>query len=405
MYGYTATLKNDPRLTREERLFLCCLNLYLGRPDSGEEAGGILSEGPLDWKSFKRITGYHDSAVILYLVLRRYSGSVDPWFMRVLKNTYIQNTIRNKRFLGTFLQLFRASAARGIELVPIKGMALLSDIYGDHSARSMADIDLMVRKDDLAASEAVLQESGYKKELMGFKEEYWKERQYHIAFHEKRPHRGSPLVELHWALDYKRKEPVLPDLWSRLREAAIEGQKIRILSPEDRLFCLALHNRRYGKVLCLKNIIDLALLLKKYDSFDWDYVLKEAKRGKMMATVLFILSQVRACFGSGAPDSIERSFKVSFSKRRAINNFIKKHTIAVSRTENGDKGAGTGLNRIFLKSHFLLFDSLLEPIRYIINIPLEQFAKYYGFSAYAGRTRFIYRNRLLYMPLRFLFRR
>ncbi len=403
MYGYTATLRSDPRLTREERLFLCCLNLYLGCPDSGEELTKILSEGSLDWSGIKEITGYHDTAGILYTVLRRYSESIEPGFMRILKYTYIHNAIRNKRFLRMFLQLFRASAARGIGLVPIKGIGLLSDIYRDHFARGMADIDLMVKEDDLARTEALFQENGYKKELMGLKEEYWKKRQYHLAFCEEKPHRRSSLMELHWALDYRRKEAVLPDLWSRLKEASIEGQKIRILSPEDRLFCLALHNRRHGKVLCLKNVIDLALLLKRYEDFDWDYVLKEAARGKMMATVFFILSQVRACFGSGAPYSVERSFKVGLLKRRSIYNFIRRHTFAVLRIKS--KGEGKEPNRLFLKSHFLLYDNFLEPVEYIINIPLEQFAKYYGFSTYAERTRFIYRNRLLYMPLRFIFRR
>lgn len=52
--------------------------------------------------------------------------------------------------------------------------------------------------------------------------------------------------------------------------------------------------------------------------------------------------------------------------------------------------------------HFLLYDTLWEPIDYILNIPLEQFAKFYEIKPYDRMTGFLYENRLFYMPVKLI---
>jgi hypothetical protein len=201
---------------------------------------------------------------------------------------------------------------------------------------------------------------------------------------------------MHFGLDYKRKErKVLPSLWERLREFELDGRKIKLLSPEDALFSLALHKRRFGPILSLKNVCDLALVLNKYKhNFNWDYVLKEARNGKMCSTIFFILLQTKIFLDVDSPQCVWRDLSIPFYKRRLIKRFIVKNTFSFSLKRNSKE--------LYLKSHFLLYDSFREPLEYILHIPQEQFAKYYGLQYNTQMTRLLYQRRLLYMPLRYI---
>ena len=137
------------------------------------------------------------------------------------------------------------------------------------------------------------------------------------------------------------------------------------------------------------------MILRKYgNGFDWDYVLREARTGKMRATVFFILLQAKIFFDAAVPEFVWKQLKISEGKKKAIARLIKDHTFDLAPVDK-DK-------ELFLKSHFLLFDDPWEPICYILAIPIEQFAKYYGMEPYGKMTKFLYYLRFFYMPYRYI---
>jgi hypothetical protein len=289
-----------------------------------------------------------------------------------------------------FIRIFEAFEKAGIIILPIKGLALLKDIYIDKPIRPMTDIDLLVKEESLTKAEEIFCDLGYRKELYALKEDYWRNKQCHITFY-KREDEKLPFVELHWSIDFKRNNrSILSELWSRTREIKGDGKIIQLLSPEDTLFSLALHNRRFGRTLCLKNTYDLALVLKNYTStFDWDYCLSMSKRYNMCSTTFFILYQVKLFLGINIPDFVWGKLNRSIWKRKIIRRFIEKNTFLSDLERRG--------RDLYLKSHFLLYDNFWEPIRYIFNIPEEQFAKFYGLEPYDKKTNFLYKNRLFYI--------
>ncbi len=143
----------------------------------------------------------------------------------------------------------------------------------------------------------------------------------------------------------------------------------------------------------VKNVYDTVLILNKYTTnFDWEYISRESRRDKMCTTIFFILSQVKFLLNIHIPKTVGKDLNVPFWKRKLIRQFIKRNTFSSSLTKS---------NRdLYLRSHFLLYGNMWEPIEYIFKIPKEQFAKYYGFSTYDKKTGFLYQNRLLYIPFR-----
>ncbi|MFA5117358.1 MAG: nucleotidyltransferase family protein [Candidatus Omnitrophota bacterium] len=357
-------------------------------PDTKIEA--IFADNNINWDVFKQLIIYHQLIPLAYLRLKDLIGSLPAELAGFIKNNSYATLQRSHRFWREFTRIAGAFERSAVTLVPIKGVAFLADIYQDTFLRQMVDIDLLVQEEGYSHAEAILLDLGYKKELHGFKEEYWRENQYHIAFLRNNSsvmHR----VELHWALDYKRKKRrLLPEIWQRLRDIQYDGKIIKLLSPEDSLFSLALHSRRFGENLCLKNVYDAILLMRKHEErFDWDYCLAMSEKYDMRTTLFFLLVQMQSFSGYAVPEHILKKLDIPALRRKAIRMFIARNTFSIKKLLRR--------NDIYLQLHFLLHDNILESLAYAINVPREQFAKFYGLKAYSKKTGFLYHWRFLYI--------
>ncbi|MFH1245945.1 MAG: nucleotidyltransferase family protein [Candidatus Omnitrophota bacterium] len=372
----------------------CALVLFIAREVTGNTEQGklenLLRNPDINWPRFKALISYHELAPFAYLSLKRYAYNLAEEMREFLRQSYYYGLWRTEFFRQEFTRIADAFAQQGIDVVPIKGLGLVEDLYYQKPVRPMVDIDVLVREESLKVSERILQGLGYIKDLGGLKEEYWRQKQCHLSFN-REAHRKSLLVELHWALDFKRdNQKILPLLWDRLRTSSRREKNIKLLSPEDTLFSLALHNRRFGKMFCLKYVCDIGLLLNKYkNELDWDYISQELRRGKMRATMFFALSQLKL-LDFPLPWAILRDLNVPSWKGKLVRYFIERK--AFSPEED--------LKKTYLASHFLLYDNIWEPVKYILNIPQEQFAKYYGLAPYTVKTAFFYYLRWLYIPLK-----
>lgn len=364
--------------------------------DNRETIREILDGGRVDWTSFQKLAAYHEISPFAFSVLKEFSDLVPDPVLGKFKNKFFVDFARGQFLFGEFLRISEAFKAAGIPIVPIKGIALLADIYAQNPLRNMCDIDILVKEADIQRAKDAFLSLGYSLRLDGLTQEYWTDHQCHLQFLLS----GKKMifyVDMHFDLDFKRKKrDILPLLWERTRQKGVDGNIIELLSPEDTFFSLALHLRHFGNILNLKNVIDLALILKEYgDNFDWRYIIKESKSCNLCSTVCFLLLQAQPFLASPVPEFVWQELGVPEYKRSMMRKFISGNTFNLKD--------GQGLKNQYLVAHFLLYDGLLEPVDYIVNIPLEQFAKYYGLKPYESRTRFFYRNRLLFMPVKGLY--
>lgn len=364
--------------------------------DNSSKAGitGLLEESNINWDRFKELIIHHELTPLVSYALKSANAKMPGAFEDFAKNSYQSAVIKCLDFWNEFLRIADTFKKSGISLVPLKGIALLPDIYESRFLRNMSDIDIVVREEDIQKAEAVLDNLGYKKDLLGLNEKYWRENQCHILFCKERDGRTLH-VELHWGLDFKRNgSNLLTECWGRLRQIESCNTKITLLSAEDTLFSLALHARRMGSTLSLKNALDASLLLNKYGSgFDWKYCLDKSRKYRINSTLFFLLCQVKLISGTSAiPDYVWKGLKVPVLKRKTIENFINKNTFSL--------GISRSPKDFYLRLHFLLYDSWFYPVSYIINIPREQFAKYYNLAPYDKRTGLLYRYRLVYIFLK-----
>ena len=346
----------------------------------------------IDRDRFTELTRLHEVIPYVFSKFQECASHIPQTLWTYLEPVYYANLSRNLKFWSEFLKIYQAFKLKNIPVLPMKGMDLMVRFYPELRLRSMADIDILVKEGQFDQAEKILSELGYEKRLLGLKEEYWRQKQCHVEFDKK-----GFIVEIHWGLDFKRPNRIiLPQLWERVKKVPIENHKIDILSEEDTLFAFTLHLRRFGRILSLKQIIDVARIIKTSPKFDWDYVLKESKEGRMRASVYFILMQAFLFTGAPIPMEIFRKLNIPFWQKKLIKNFILKSTFKIQPSVKA-------LKKDYLKAHLLLYDSPWEPLWYLVNIPYEQFCKFYNLKPYIKKTNLLYKMRLLYMPVKQIF--
>lgn len=88
--------------------------------------------------------------------------AAEPFGLDDLSPQEVEKHLLRHRFLRhKRLQWADFIAAKGVETVVLKGMATAHDIYPDPDFRHMSDMDLLVRRDDLAPLVALLKAEGF----------------------------------------------------------------------------------------------------------------------------------------------------------------------------------------------------------------------------------------------------
>ena len=165
-----------------------------------------------------------------------------PDQIRQLAGTSLRRTaIANMRIHSDFRRVVLALHERGIPVIALKGLHLLSLVYGDLALRATGDVDLLVPAKDLISAGAVVEELGYAP-LTAY---HARSRALPYSWHHlpRFLKGGAPPVEIHWHIvspDSTLSVDVR-DLWDRAVPARIAGVEVLVFSPEDLLLHLCVH--------------------------------------------------------------------------------------------------------------------------------------------------------------------
>ncbi|MEW6075194.1 MAG: nucleotidyltransferase family protein [Candidatus Omnitrophota bacterium] len=381
--AYKGTLSNEEKLVLETARWVL--------DNQERRLSELLARERLDWHYCQILLDFHELYPFANICLGKVNADAPPDTKEFLQSRSRANAIYQFYVWNEFIRIAKIFLEKDLDFIALKGVAFMAmGLYGDYaSQRPMIDMDILVKQEHLARFIDTLGGLGYRKHLMGLRESYWRNKGYHLAFVRQEPGAVPSMIELHWALDVKRKNRILPSLWDRASRTTKEGVPIAMLSPEDALFMLALNQRHYGRTLCLKHALDASLFLKKYSSsLDWGYIAKESVSSGLRAALFYLLSFVRMICDEYIPSHADEVLKPSAFKKYAIRRFIQKNTFG-RKNERTNKEA-------YLRSLFFLFDSLSEPVWYMLNVPQEKFAMFYGLDPYEKKTKILYQSRLVY---------
>ena len=225
--------------------------------------------------------------------------------------------------LATILKRFRA---RGISSVPLRGPALAEQLYGDSTARPCGDLDLLVRKPELAQVKAALHELGYRlcDRRQGFAQAF----SYTWEFFKTEP--VPIIVEPHWTLVYPPFAARLDmdPVWSRCRPARFLGLDTLRLNPADLLLNLCAHLVHHGEAAPRVWVRDLDQLIRKEPDLQWDVFAETARQAGVGWLAAQALERARARYQTPIPAEVIEHLTAADGTRSLASAVVEHASIA-----------------------------------------------------------------------------
>jgi hypothetical protein len=205
---------------------------------------------------------------LLLSSVRRNGVDAPPDLLTVLRAAHYREELRSTTVVGICGEAISALAAGGISAIVLKGVALAETVYDDRALRHCHDVDILVRRGELARAARMLADAGFGP----------------IDGSANRPlgdvklvhGRGLP-VELHTRpFRPPSNDAWVAALWSRSREALIAGVSARVLSPADSLLHVCGQAAYSSSRASLLWVCDAWYVIARHPDLDWDVLLEGA---------------------------------------------------------------------------------------------------------------------------------
>jgi len=191
--------------------------------------------------------------------------------------------VRQAGLVAELLRLVQQLERRGIEFRLLKGPGLATRFFGGIDERDYTDLDLLVRRDQLAEADRFLREEGYQKvsgSLLGDRIATQFAHGYDYT-------RGPFRVDLHWALvthfSYRIDEA---RLWGEQSTVVIAGRELPVFSDASVVLGHVVSffedlERGVGR---LKTVVDLHAILHAVDgTLDWEAFFERCRAERVEA--------------------------------------------------------------------------------------------------------------------------
>lgn len=255
------------------------LLLAASSPDLHEgDLNRILSMlgAPVQWDSLLRLADQHGTSSLLYQNLAPLVNVVPSAVLASLRQSYERNILKSLFLTRELIRILDCLDGLGIEVIPYKGVVLSEAYYGDMALRQSGDMDLFVRKQDVARIKSAVRDLGYTPRVLipEDAEQDYIASGYECTFDSPA---GKNLLELQWALQprFYAVDFDMDGLFERAVNVSVAGSRVKTPSPEDLLLILSIHAAKHvwGRLIWL---CDIAQILKR-DNLNWDWIQDRAR--------------------------------------------------------------------------------------------------------------------------------
>lgn len=189
----------------------------------------------------------------------------------------------------------------GIQVLLIKGAALIQIPGVERRLRMMDDLDVLVHPADVPAASRVLTDGGFRPHLEPTSDEELLRLMpglHALPFGEQ----GSE-IDLHWHALHTNRHPALDrNWWDHAVPARILDVPTLAAAPSDVLVQAIGHGARWALDAAPRWVVDVAMLLQAAgDTLDWDRVVDRARAARLAAVVADALEYVQDATGLAAP--------------------------------------------------------------------------------------------------------
>ncbi|MCF7810398.1 nucleotidyltransferase family protein [bacterium] len=260
--------------------------------------------GASQWEELAKLSGHFQIAPFIYKRLEGFGCdiTIPESTLELLKKSYLLNLKKNIRLhneLGIVLANFNEA---NLPVIVLKGAHLCEAVYGNIGLRSMSDIDILVRDENLEKAGEVLEYLEYELQPRGKFD-----LSPHYVYH---PDTSRIIpIELHWhLLPLSISDRMNIDaIWDRSVQMRLAGVNTLSFSPEDAIIHAATHlayQHRFDK-RGLRTILDIKTIIDKFhNNIDWKYINKRSLEWRISRSVFTVLSLTNEMSPIHIPDFV-----------------------------------------------------------------------------------------------------
>jgi hypothetical protein len=275
-------------------------------------AGGGAQEAPAvgamsraDWADFIRFAQGHGMLPIAWVALQPLAASLDREVAAELRVAYEANARRNLLLVGELRGVLRTLSERGIAAVPWKGLVLAQRAYGDVTLRQFFDLDLLVRRSQVAAARDVLGALGFspEKQMTDIEQETYVDHQGELELVRQA---DGLWIEIHSAIvpTYYGRGTSSEELWQRVTTVELARAPVPALDVADEFEALCVHGSKH-RWERLAWVLDVAMLARSVEHAEWSRLAAAAAaHGTLRMVRLGLLLAVDLCGASVPTDTL-----------------------------------------------------------------------------------------------------
>lgn len=260
----------------------------------------LLAE-PVDWPDVLKLAIPHGTLPLLARNLRENAAEDIPASLLRQTNAHADRIqTRNQQAARELTDVLKSLRRAGIEAIPFKGPVLDATLYRGAGVREFADIDLMVRRDELAPATEAVRTLGYSLASRQIRQSVSALQRKDEALEFVRDDRLP--IDLHCRFSNTGFEFSLDpeSLRENLRTVRIGSLDVRVYDPESTLLILCAHQAKH-RWRRLNWLCDIAAFLETYFTLDWSATLKRARQIRCERILLTTLELARILLGAKVP--------------------------------------------------------------------------------------------------------
>lgn len=312
--------------------------------DEDRQQVQALMQASVDWTQLAELAALHGVVALVRhnLLALEAQAQVPGAAWRYMQQAATQIAGDGMLLLRELARVVQALQGAGIDAVLLKGFALAHMLYEEPVLRPCADIDLLVRKEQLAAALTALEACGFQlpaRTQVDFQLAY----NYDLALTAPAGPAGRPtMVELHWDLAPRGLFALELSAWLSRSEAfhlrvGDHVLTLRRFSAEDMLLHLALHMRKH-RYVGLRWLCDVSELLRRYQqNLDWDYLVSTARTAGLSLLLYTALTLGQRLLAAPVPSEVLARLRPGRLRRRLLHSVWVQDAVlaAVEMEEKG----------------------------------------------------------------------
>ncbi len=243
-----------------------------------------------DWEIILQQANKHKLAPLLYHKLHTLRINLPADISQRLQFVYLQSAARNTYIYHKLSEVLDVLQKEGIPCIVLKGAHLAETMYESIALRPMADIDLLVRPEDLAKTQQYLIKTG------------------HLALNSDLP------LDIHWSIERLliQVHRNMNTVWKRAQPARIAGSEALALAPEDLLvhLCLHLSVHHLFQGRGLRSLWDIRATIAYYScQLKWEQITNTVNEWGICAPLYLTLVLAKELVGARIPDDVLEDLK------------------------------------------------------------------------------------------------